>query len=91
MSVSITHSKVSGRPAGNDPNRIYGTHWDADHVVPVASTAQAQAGTSSDVLMTPASTRTLVDSDASKRRYFQGYTPVYDLSGTYDKIGRAHV
>lgn len=53
MSVSIRHSKVSGKAAGNDPTRVYGTHWDEDHVVPVATTEQALAGTSNDVLATP--------------------------------------
>lgn len=33
MTVSITHSKVSGRAAGTSPTRIYGTHWDAEHTV----------------------------------------------------------
>ncbi len=31
--VRITHKKVSGKPQGQDPNRVYGTHWDEDHVV----------------------------------------------------------
>jgi hypothetical protein len=54
VTVSITHNKVSGQPAGNDPNRVYGTHWDEAHVVPVATEAEAAAGTSEDVLLTPA-------------------------------------
>lgn len=33
MVVRVTHSKVSGKPAGSDPARVYGTHWDEDHVV----------------------------------------------------------
>lgn len=33
MTVRITHTKVSGKPAGSDPDRVYGTHWDADHTV----------------------------------------------------------
>jgi len=33
MVVRITHSKVSGRAQGSDPQRIYGNHWDEDHVV----------------------------------------------------------
>lgn len=32
-SVTITHAKVSGKPAGTDPTRVYGTHWDEAHVV----------------------------------------------------------
>jgi hypothetical protein len=55
VTVSITHNKVSGQPAGNDPNRVYGTHWDEDHVVPIATEQQAIDGTSEDVLLTPAS------------------------------------
>jgi hypothetical protein len=55
VTVSITHAKVSGQPAGNDPNRVYGTHWDEDHVVPVATEQQVIDGTSEDVLLTPAS------------------------------------
>lgn len=31
--VRITHSKVSGKPQGQDPTRVYGNHWDEDHVV----------------------------------------------------------
>jgi hypothetical protein len=53
LTVSITHNKVSGQPAGNDPNRVYGTHWDEDHVVPVASSVDAVAGVSEDKLVTP--------------------------------------
>lgn len=63
MSVSITHAKVSGKSAGSDPDRVYGTHWDADHTVPVATTAQAQAGSSDDVLMTPVKTKALIDAN----------------------------
>lgn len=33
MTLKINHSKVSGKPAGNDPNRVYGTHWDSDHAI----------------------------------------------------------
>jgi hypothetical protein len=31
--VRVTHAKVSGKPQGQDPNRVYGNHWDEDHVV----------------------------------------------------------
>jgi hypothetical protein len=54
LTVSITHAKVSGQPAGSDPDRIYGTHWDAAHTVPIASTAEVAALTSEDKLITPA-------------------------------------
>lgn len=63
MSVSITHAKVSGKAAGNDPDRVYGTHWDADHVVPVATTGEAQAASSDTVLMTPVKTKALIDAN----------------------------
>ena len=33
MAPRVTHAKVSGKPVGSAPNRVYGTHWDADHVV----------------------------------------------------------
>lgn len=33
MAVRVTHAKVSGKAAGTDPNRVYGTHWDADHTI----------------------------------------------------------
>jgi hypothetical protein len=33
MAPRIIHTKISGKPAGVDPNRIYGTHWDADHTI----------------------------------------------------------
>lgn len=33
MVVRVTHSKVSGKPQGSDPARVYGTHWDEDHVI----------------------------------------------------------
>jgi hypothetical protein len=33
MTVRITHLKVSGKPAGTDPTRVYGSDWDEDHVV----------------------------------------------------------
>jgi hypothetical protein len=54
LTVSVTHAKVSGKPTGNDPERVYGTHWDADHTVPVATAEQVAALTSEDVLITPA-------------------------------------
>ena len=33
MTLSITHTFVSGKPAGNDPTRVYGAHWDAPHTL----------------------------------------------------------
>lgn len=63
MSVSITHAKVSGKAAGSDPDRVYGTHWDADHVVPVATDAEAAAATSDTVLMTPAKTLATINAN----------------------------
>jgi hypothetical protein len=33
MAPRITHAKVSSRPAGNDPGRIYGPDWNNDHVI----------------------------------------------------------
>lgn len=33
MAPRIIHNKVSGKPAGTDPTRVYGTDWDADHVI----------------------------------------------------------
>lgn len=63
MSVSITHAKVSGKAAGSDPDRVYGTHWDADHVVPVATDAEAAAAVSDTVLMTPAKTLAAINAN----------------------------
>lgn len=65
MTVSIRHAKVSGKPAGTDPNRVYGTHWDSDHVVPVATNGEAVAGTSDDVLMTPEKTLAAINANIS--------------------------
>lgn len=79
MTVSITHAKVSGRSAGTDPQRVYGTHWDADHVVPVASQAQAEAGTSEDVLLTPASATALVGAKAVRYDASQSLSDVEKL------------
>jgi hypothetical protein len=33
MAPRIIHSKVSGKPAGIDATRVYGSDWDADHVI----------------------------------------------------------
>ena len=33
MTLAITHTKVSGKPAGSDSTRVYGTHWDAAHTL----------------------------------------------------------
>lgn len=33
MAPRVIHAKVSGKAAGSDPNRVYGTHWDADHTI----------------------------------------------------------
>jgi hypothetical protein len=32
-SAQITHAKVSGKPQGTDPTRVYGNHWDAPHIL----------------------------------------------------------
>ncbi len=39
MPVIVTHAKVSGKPAGGDLNRVYGTHWDANHTITGLNTA----------------------------------------------------
>lgn len=44
MALSITHTKVSGKPAGSDPDRVYGTHWDAAHTL-TGSVSVEQGGT----------------------------------------------
>ncbi|WP_424630732.1 hypothetical protein [Bradyrhizobium sp. SYSU BS000235] len=31
--VRVSHRKVSGKSQGSDPTRVYGNHWDEDHVV----------------------------------------------------------
>lgn len=55
MTVAITHSTVVVVP--DDAAYPVGTsEWNDNHVVPVASVAQAQAGTSDSVLMTPLKT-----------------------------------
>lgn len=33
MTIRVSHRKVSGQAAGPSSTRIYGTHWDEDHVV----------------------------------------------------------
>lgn len=33
MAPRVVHSKVTGKAAGNDPTRVYGSDWDADHVI----------------------------------------------------------
>src|SRR5581483_2087551 len=33
MAPRVIHAKVSTRPAGNDPGRIYGPDWNDDHVI----------------------------------------------------------
>lgn len=48
--VSIKHATLAaGRPAAG----IGAPMWDADHTVPVATQAEAEAGTATDKLMTP--------------------------------------
>lgn len=29
----VRHKKISGTPAGPNPNKVYGTHWDDDHAI----------------------------------------------------------
>lgn len=29
----VTHTKVSGKAAGTDPDRVYGSHWDETHTI----------------------------------------------------------
>lgn len=31
--VIVTHAKVSGKPGGSDPTKVYGNHWDENHSV----------------------------------------------------------
>lgn len=33
MAPRVVHAKVSGKAAGGDSTRVYGTHWDADHTI----------------------------------------------------------
>lgn len=33
MAPRVRHNKVSGKPAGPSPTKVYGTHWDEDHVI----------------------------------------------------------
>lgn len=33
MAPRVTHTFVSGKTAGTDSTRVYGTHWDADHTI----------------------------------------------------------
>ena len=49
--VRVRHSNLSTGLTGGQ--RLGATAWDADHEVPVADQAQAEAGTANDVLMTP--------------------------------------
>lgn len=54
MTVRVRHAKVSGKPQGTDPGRVYGNHWDADHVI----TGLEDLGTNSDALVTGSQTGT---------------------------------
>jgi hypothetical protein len=88
MTVSIRHAKVSGQPAGSNPDRVYGTHWDEDHVVPVASTEEAAEGTSEDVLLTPYSGALLVDERVKLRDdYEQSNFTLVDLCDAIETGG----
>lgn len=33
MTASVTHAFVSGKAAGSDTTKVYGTHWDAEHTL----------------------------------------------------------
>lgn len=33
MAISVNHTFVSGKAAGSDTTKVYGTHWDADHTL----------------------------------------------------------
>jgi hypothetical protein len=65
LTVSVTHAKVSGQAAGDDPNRVYGTHWDAAHTVPLADGTTALQDDNATVLMTPESTWTAIRASTS--------------------------
>lgn len=52
MTVSITHAKVTTGTV-NDDVEVDLSDWNDAHVVPIATQAEAEAGTSSSVLMTP--------------------------------------
>lgn len=61
MTIRITHAKVSGKAAGTDSTRVYGTHWDAYHTVVGAAdlaadnafTARQTIGPNSGTLVHP--------------------------------------
>src|SRR3569832_296105 len=83
MAPRVTHAKVSGKPVGSDPNRVYGTHWDADHVV----TGLENVDNTSD-LNKPISTATQAALDA-KQPLDTDLTPIAALSRPEFSAGQA--
>ena len=44
MALRIKHAFTSGKPAGPDPAKVQGPHWDADHVITDATTGLPVSG-----------------------------------------------
>lgn len=69
MSVSITHRFVSVVPnAAASTGWVRPLEWNDTHVVPVATNAQAAAGTDDTVLMTPAKTTVAIQTLVTGQR-----------------------
>lgn len=80
MTIRIIHAKVSGKAAGTDPNRVYGTHWDADHTV----TGLENVDNTSD-LNKPVSTATQTALDA-KQNLDATLTALAGVTTAADKV-----
>lgn len=70
----VTHRKISGKPLGPDPTRVYGADWDDDHVITgfdeavagalpdnFATQAEAEGGSNDSKLMSPLLTKQQID------------------------------
>lgn len=65
MTISLKHAFTSGKAAGSDATRVYGTHWDAEHTLTQATgklLGRTSAGTGATEEITPTSAFTLSSS-----------------------------
>lgn len=70
MTISLKHAFTSGKVAGSDSTRVYGTHWDAEHTLTQATgklLGRQTAGSGATEELTVAQVVALLDLNLTRR------------------------